>query len=119
MASAYMALKHHLLDTEDDTNRFYKALRRMYFANVATYLCQYHDDSRLSEKELLSIDTCQEISAEVKESGIMENVRAYLRAWGSLKYNTITNDGEQYIARESYEYLQGLAERMARLAVGA
>src|SRR5947209_7014216 len=119
MASAYTALIHHLHDTEDDTNRFYKALRRMYFANVAAYLCQYHDDSPLSEKDLLEIDTFQDLSATVEESGILENVRMYLKAWGSLKYNTVTNDGECYIARDSYEYLQDLAERMARLAVGA
>jgi len=118
MATAYEGLKHMLYQSEDDRVAFYKALRRMYFANVAAYLCQYHDDSPLSDKELASIDTVQDIPTHPSPAGVNELARLYIRAWRSLKYNTVTNDGESFRAEDSYQLLQSIGEQMASMALG-
>ena len=52
LADSFEELKDLLFHRNWKDERFYKALRRLYFANVATYLCQYHDDSPLSVSEL-------------------------------------------------------------------
>jgi len=117
MADAYEGLKHLLpysnLKEEDYT--FYKSLRRLHFANVATYLCQYHDDSPLSEEELKHIDPF--IGLEGHNNPILSNqvkMKNFLDAWGGLKYNLITNDGEHYEAKEAYAYMNSLAARLSR-----
>jgi hypothetical protein len=119
MATAYEGLKHPLHETANDEQRFYKALRRMYYANVAAYLCQYHGDKPLSEQELTSIDTVQHIAARKAPLSVTECARMYLHAWGALKYNTVTNDGEVYRAEDSYALLESLGESTSRLALGA
>ena len=119
LATAYEGLKHSLHQTSEDRERFYRALRRMYYANVATYLCQYHDDTPLDGDELTAIDTVQNIPTRVAPHSNAECAQLYLRAWGSLKYNTMTNDGEVYKAEDSYELLQSLNEAIARLAFDA
>ena len=37
----------------------------------------------------------------------------FLSAWSHLKYNLVTNDGECYQARDSFEQLDALALRIA------
>ena len=117
MATAYAGLKQALHQTADDEQRFYRALRRMYYANVAAFLCQYHDDTPLSEDKLTSIDTVQHIPSEDPSIRVQDCAQLYLEAWWSLKYNTVTNDGEVYKAEDSYALLQALSESMTRLAL--
>ena len=67
MADCYESLKppmrayHYARFTEEDDYQFYKSLRRLYFANVATFLCQYHDDT----PENLDIDPFQSLEGSV------------------------------------------------------
>jgi hypothetical protein len=94
---------------------FYRALRRLYFANVATYLCQYHDDSPLSQDELAAIDPFTKLQGKrTPNRSLVESNNAFLSAWGGLKYNLVTNDGEQYLAKESFEFLEDLALSLSR-----
>jgi hypothetical protein len=116
LANAYEGLKHLLRPYgEIEDAKFYKSLRRLYYANVATYLCQYHDDTPLLESELKSIDTFQEISGVV-DTYSLDEVRLYrfVSAWNSLQYNLTTNDGEVYQAKESSEYLTSLVDQWTR-----
>ena len=112
LANAYEGLKDlQRIYHEIDDQRFYNSLRRMYFANVATYLCQYHDESKLSEKELLSIDSFAEITGvENSKKTYVQHMHDFLKAWGSLQYNCYTNDGEQYIAKNGQEYIESLID---------
>jgi hypothetical protein len=115
LADAYEGLKWHLRDRVTD-NEFYKALRRLYFANVATYLCQYHDDSPLSADELRAISPFQTLAGD-RHAGFVQTspqlARQFLAAWSRLKYNLVTNDGECYQARDSFELLDALALSLA------
>src|SRR2546421_10910450 len=119
LANAYERLKQHLLPmSEEQDYTFYKSLRRLYFANVATYLCQYHDDTPLRNNELQAIETFSEIQG--KADPRLSNVEAlhiFLSAWGSLQYNLTTNDGERYEAREAYEFMTTLSLRFCRSVI--
>lgn len=124
MARSYEGLKgymrrHAYRSFADEDEVFYKALRRLYYANVATYLCQYHDSTPLSDDELRSIDTFDrfvpaQCGMDVEPGKL---IKEFLEAWGSLKYNLITNEGECYKAAESYEYIEGLAHHYARTLI--
>ena len=57
LADAYEGLHGLLHASREDDERFYKSLRRLYFANVATFLCQYHNEPGLPQEELIGIDT--------------------------------------------------------------
>src|SRR6266700_1268050 len=95
LADAYEGLKHlRYFKTEEEDNRFYNSLRRLYFANVATFLCQYHDHTSLGEDELTAIDQFQELEGKDKCQSDLEDLSEFLQAWGSLRYNLTTNDGE-------------------------
>jgi hypothetical protein len=105
--------------SQDDDYRFYKALRRLYFANVACWLCQYHDDTPLPPHELTQIETFAnfEQCRHCPAGSPGKLVQAFLAAWGSLTYNLSTNDGELYRAVDSYEYINDLAYCYARAYV--
>ncbi len=117
MAQSYEGLKKFTAQytwrrfTDEEDYQFYKALRRLYFANVACYLCQYHDESPLAPSELQAIETFSEIEGYSAPLYPVDGelVKQFLDAWGSLKYNLVTNDGEIYKAEESYEYMEGLS----------
>jgi hypothetical protein len=110
MANVFEDLKHVLKYRSWGDGRFYTALRRLYFANVATFLCQYHDDSPLGEAELAAIDTFMELEGKRNpRRSLAESAEAFVSAWSSLKYNLITNDGEHYKAEDSYEFIEQLA----------
>jgi hypothetical protein len=115
MADAFEDLKHLLRYRSWGDGRFYKALRRLYFANVACYLCQYHDDSPLSAEELITIDPFMELTGKKRvERSPVKSASLFLEAWSSLKYNLTTNDGEEYIARDSCAFLDDLAQQFSR-----
>src|SRR5262249_12789464 len=122
LADSYESLKgfmrHYACMTfnEEADGKFYKALRRMYYANVACFLCQYHDDTPLNEKELTSISTFQELPEAEQDwtKPVEYHLHRFLLAWGSLCYNLVTNDGEEYRAQESYRYIQALVILYAR-----
>ena len=121
MADAYEGLKWHLRGRVTDEG-FYKALRRLYFANVAAYLCQYHDDSPLSPDELQAISPFQTLdpNPEVGFSRTSPQLaQQFLAAWSHLKYNLVTNDGECYQARDSFELLDALALALAESVLDA
>lgn len=101
---------------EEKKQAFYKALRRMYFANVATFLCQYHDGSPETGLDTL-IDPFQELEGKnhYDYMPIEEAVNQFLQAWSALKYNLITNDGEMFVAKESYELLNNYASNLGSL----
>ena len=115
-----MRYSHRAFSQEDDY-QFYKALRRLYFANVSCYLCQYHDDTPLASAELQAIETFSEIegySAPVRPDH-EELVNQFLDAWRSLKYNLCTNDCELYKASDSYDYMEELAHCYRRALIFA
>ena len=121
MADAYEGLKHLLfqpVDSERD-ERFYKSLRRLYFANVAAFLCQYHDDSPLAKEELGEIDPFQELQGKRSAKGLLlqadyaQLLEQFLEAWSSLQYNLTTNDGEEYRALQGYECIEEIAQRLS------
>ncbi len=122
MARSYEGLKQFTRQytyrtfTQEDDCQFYKALRRLYFANVACWLCQYHDNSPLPPSELQEIETFSEIEGYTAPLYPLhgELIRKFLEAWGSLKYNLYTNDGELYKPVDSYEYMEGLARSYGR-----
>lgn len=117
MAGAYESLRSVLPRTEAERNRFYKALRRLYFANVATFLCQYHDATPLSNEELTGIETFQTVEGHATQLSTTRAAYQFLQAWGSLKYNLVTNDGEEFRATDSFNYLTSIAEQCARAAL--
>ena len=84
---------------------------------MATFLCQYHDDSPLTEKELTHIDTFMELDGKDGFQSDLEALNAFLSAWGSLQYNLITNDGEYYQAKEAHACIANLAEFFSREVV--
>src|SRR5579859_5121000 len=97
---------------------FYNALRRLYFANVATYLCQYHDHTPLLAGELAAIDPFQELKGTPNPNvTVLECAATFLSVWGSLKYNLTTNDGEVYEATESKLLMDGLATLICRVVL--
>jgi len=115
LADAYERLKYLCFNrSQEKDNQFYKSLRRLYFANVATYLCQYHDDSALPEEELTHIDTFMELEGKNRFESNLEALNTFLSAWGSLKYNLITNDGEYYQATEAARTVHDLADLFSR-----
>jgi Ser/Thr protein kinase RdoA (MazF antagonist) len=122
MADAYEGLKHRLHADAAADARFYKALRRIYYANVATFLCQYHDDTPLTPDELGAISPFQTVAGDARAGGRRtpaELARQFLSAWSLLTYNLVTNDGEMYRACESFEQLEALALRLAALGLEA
>lgn len=120
MADAYEGLKQRLHTNEDADARFYKALRRIYVANVATFLCQYHDDTPLAPEELAAISPFQHL-AGAAQAGVRataaELAQQFVSAWSALIDNLVTNDGELYQARDSFAYLEALAARIAALGL--
>lgn len=110
LADAYETLKPLLGSQWSGTNeQFYKALRRLYFANVATYLCTYHDDTPLSEDELTAIEPFQELKGQPKANATpLACAYEFMRVWGQLKYNLITTDGEEYVATHSHQFMNRL-----------
>jgi len=42
---------------------------------------------------------------------------AFLNAWGLLRYNLVTNDGERFVARDAYAYIEDLAQRISEPAL--
>jgi len=102
--------------SSDDDNTFYKALRQIYFANVACYLCQYHSDTPLSKDTLASIETFEAFKKPTGSSGKSPQslVNDFVDAWGLLDYNLCTNDGELYKAVNSYNYIEALAQYYTR-----
>ena len=115
LANAFEELKHLLRFRSWDDGRFYRALRRLYFANVASYLCQYHDDSPLPPEELTAIDPFVALQGKRTPTRTpVESINAFLSPWNGLKYNLITNDGEQYKACDSYEFLEDLTQSLCR-----
>jgi hypothetical protein len=118
LANMYEGLKRLIQAGEEDDYKFYKSLRRLHFANVATFLCQYHDDTKLSDAELASIDPFIELQGKaIPGMSNLEKLNLFLGEWGSLQYNLVTNDGELYKATEAYEYINGLALRLSRAVV--
>lgn len=118
LANMYEGLKRHIQATSDEDYKFYKSLRRLYFANVATFLCQYHDDSPLSKDELQEIDPFIDLQGKaIPGMSLLEKLNLFLGSWGSLQYNLVTNDGEMYQGKEAYEYINYLALRLSREVV--
>jgi len=118
MADSYEGLKqymrgHYSTFTEEYDSQFYMALRRLYFANVACFLCQYHDDTPLGVDELSAIETFAEDMTGKPELGLtpLQQASKFLQAWGSLKYNLVTNAGEWFIAQKSFDFINDLAVR--------
>jgi hypothetical protein len=64
LADAYEVLKRILTYRSENDMKFYKALRWLYFANAATFLCQYHDDTPLSKEELSAVDPFIELEGK-------------------------------------------------------
>jgi hypothetical protein len=115
LADAYEDLKHIVMYRYDGDEKFYQTLRRLYFANVATFLCQYHDDTPLPKEELSAVDPFMELEGKRNlERSLLESLHSFLSAWRLLRYNLVTNDGEMYIAKSSYEYLDDLAQLFSR-----
>jgi Ser/Thr protein kinase RdoA (MazF antagonist) len=115
LANSFEELKHLFTSRSWGDEQFYKALRRLYFANVATFLCQYHDNTPLSENELTALDPFQQLDGKrTLNRPIAESAYRFLAAWSSLKYNLCTNDGEKYQARESYAFVESLALRISQ-----
>ncbi len=118
LADAYERLKYlRKTLTQEKDGQFYKSLRRLYFANVAAYLCQYHDDSPLSKAELTHIDPFMALNGKNRFQSDLAAFHAFLTAWGRLQYNLITNDGEHYQAKEAFSVLTDLAEFFSREVV--
>ena len=122
MAQSYEGLKEFTLigaylcfDAYTDY-RFYKALRRLYFANVACYLCQYHDDTPLPPSDLQRIETFADFKAPQPDRSATyeEMIQAFLSAWSAVKYNLRTNDGEFYKAIDSFDHIEGFASAYER-----
>jgi hypothetical protein len=109
LANAYEGLKHLIDPRTEEKERFYKSLRRLYFANVATYLCQYHDDTPLVKEELGAIGPGFMPKGQSQGRTEIEDLSEFLHAWASLRYNLITNDGEQYRAQDAYDCINELA----------
>jgi hypothetical protein len=111
LADAYERLKFLRYNrTQEKDDQFYKSLRRLYFANVATFLCQYHDDTPLADNELTQIDSFMELEGKNRFKSDLEALNAFLSAWGRLQYNLVTNDGEYYQAKEACKVIADLAE---------
>ncbi len=118
MADSYEGLKqymraHAMTFSEEDDRRFYTALRRLYFANVACFLCQYHDATPLGADELSAIETFAADFTGKPVFGLssLHHASRFLQAWERLKYNLTTNAGEVFIAQESFDYINRLAAR--------
>lgn len=110
LADAYEGLKHlRIHNTQEQDDTFYNSLRRLYFANVATYLCQYHDDTPLDSSELATIDPFQQLQGKDQGGSEIEKLKKFLYAWSLLDYNLVTNDGERYKAEEAYACITDLA----------
>src|SRR5437763_16223722 len=103
LADAYERLKYLRYNrTQETYEQFYKALRRLYFANVATYLCQYHDNTSLLAAEAKSIDGFTELQGRCDSvTRKMDLFHKFLCAWRALQYNLVTNDGEKYTPIEA------------------
>ena len=112
LADCYEGLKEgmrvyfHRPFTPEDDYQFYKSLRRLYFANVATFLCQYHDET----PENTEVDTFIDLKGKRDPYASFERlVSTFVANWKSLKYNLVTNDGEQYRPVQAYECIERLA----------
>ena len=115
LADAYEGLKRLVQSSDDEDTQFYKSLRRLYFANVATYLCQYHDEPGLTNKDLPPIDPFLNLQGKADPmKSTLEKGNEFLHNWGRLAYNLVTNDGEAYHPRQAYRYINELAIRISR-----
>jgi hypothetical protein len=116
MADAYESLKEFMRAmgyrsfSQDDDTKFSKALRRLYFANVASFLCQYHDDT--PEKGDISqlIDPFVDVQGHsLPELSPAELIWSFTKDLQSLEYNLCTNDGGVFVEQASLEYIKDLA----------
>jgi hypothetical protein len=114
MANAYEGLKPHMQlsayisFTAADDKEFYGALRRLYFANVATFMCQYHDET----PEHPAIDPFTDLQGKADIDATFEHkIYMFISGWRSLKYNLVTNGGEEFRPVQSYKYIERLAAR--------
>lgn len=115
LADGYEGLKSCLESSEESDIKFYKSLRRLYFANVATYLCQYHDEVGLTNKDLPFIDPFMSLQGKADPmKSTLAKAHDFLSSWGSLRYNLVTNDGEEYHPIEAYGYINEVALRISR-----
>jgi hypothetical protein len=48
----------------------------------------------------------------------VSNALSFLNAWGLLRYNLVTNDGERFVARDAYAYIEELAQRISEQRSG-
>ena len=120
LAKAYESLKpYRLYEVEVKSDAFYGALRRLYFANVAAFLCNYHDETELDQETLASIETFSDFGPVQGDSDkdLHELVYDFCSAWGSLEYNLYTNGGELYKPQESYELLSKMANSYMKASI--
>jgi hypothetical protein len=118
MANAFEDLKNLILFNYELEDTFYKALRRIYFANVAAYLCQYHDDTPLTAEDWSRIDPFIDLRGVGNPTRpVMVALHDFFSSWGSIKYNCTTNDGELYRAKESYTFMENLAITLCELVL--
>ena len=60
--------------------------------------------------ELGAIDPFQELEGKRTPSrSPVESMNAFLSVWGGLKYNLVTNAGEEYVAKDSCKFMKDLA----------
>ena len=103
MADAYEELKYVFVfgtDVEKNDLKFYKALRQLYFCNVATYLYQYDN----TEPASYSFNELQGIPDKSKKA--YESLSSFVHAFTSLTYNLIANDGSQFTVLEAIDIIQ-------------
>src|SRR5690349_16202519 len=83
----YLRLRYFTIDADYNYN-FYKSLRRLYFANVATFLCQYHDDTP-EDLSKLNIDPFADFPKGKPDMSkdVLAHANAFLQARSSLQYN--------------------------------
>lgn len=112
MADAYEELKYvFVLGTivEKTDEKFYKAMRQLYFCNVATWLYQYGKERAFKPEELAVIDSFDELKGNPDYTKkLHESLSDFTHAWTSLTYNLIANDGTQFIQREAVETIEQL-----------
>lgn len=108
MADAYEELKYVFVfgtDVEKTDVKFYKALRQLYFCNVATYLYQY-DHSGFTKPTEYSFQELQGVPDKSKKA--YESLSSFSHAFTSLTYNLIANDGSQFTVLEAIDTIQQL-----------
>ena len=86
---------------------------------MASFLCQYHDDTP-EDISKLDIDPFSDFpeGKPDRQKNTLANAHAFLLAWNRLKYNLVTNDGEQFIAKEAQDFIEDYASSMSRHIIG-